>query len=80
MRWWAGIFDAAAAAGRAAITVTPEFGPADYVPVDAEGAPVSNIWEVNHWVALQIQDAYRAKYGPEYGSLVPDTEDLPRAV
>ena len=66
------IFDAAAAAGLEQITCTPEFGPAEYVPQNGDGEPVCNVWEVNHWVGLEVQALYRKKFGEEHGRLVPD--------
>jgi len=81
MAWWAAIFDAAAAAGLPTISCTPEFGPKDYVPQSGAGEPVANIWEINHWVGLQVQAAYRARFGEaDQGRLVPDAEALPPKV
>ena len=80
MTWWAEIFEAAAAAGLDSISCTPEFGPAEYVPQTGGGEPVANVWEINHHIGLQVQAAYRARFGEEHGRLVADPEPAPEKV
>jgi sugar phosphate isomerase/epimerase len=80
MKWWGDILAAAADAGLPEITVTPEFGPSEYVPQNAAGEPVANVWEVNHWVGLQVQALARKQFGDDtQGRLVPDVgPELPK--
>lgn len=51
---WRRIIEARKAAGTAQMTITPEFGPAPYMPLDLEGKPLAEAWETNramlHWL------------------------------
>lgn len=56
---WEAFWAARAAAGDAAITMTPEFGPDGYLhTLPFTGAPVADLWQVNRWMA----DTLRAHY------------------
>jgi sugar phosphate isomerase/epimerase len=54
---WQGIVDSCRAAGMAALAITPEFGPAPYVPtLPYTGAPVVDVWEVNVYIKDLLRD------------------------
>ena len=49
--WWQQILDLRRAEGREWFTVTPEFGPAPYMPLTgASPDPVGDAWETNAWM------------------------------
>jgi sugar phosphate isomerase/epimerase len=55
---WQRIVDNCRAAGVAALAITPEFGPAPYVPtLPHTGAPVVDVWEIN----VFMMDLLRAR-------------------
>ncbi len=48
LAWWQAIVDARKAAGAAALTICPEFGPAPYmVTLPGSGRPIADLWQVN---------------------------------
>ena len=56
--WWRRIVDARRAEGRAFLTITPEFGPAPYMPtIPYENRPVADAWEVNCWMREHLSRA-----------------------
>jgi hypothetical protein len=51
-RWWQLIWEAQAAAGHLRSTLTPEYGPPDYLhTLPYSKMPVANLWEVCDWQA-----------------------------
>ena len=62
--WWDAIRDARAAAGAAAFTVTPEFGPPGYLhTLPHTGVPVADLPTVVRWMADRLIE----RYGPPAG-------------
>ncbi len=56
MNLWTRIRDRMAAEGRTSMTVTPEFGPPPYAPLDGlSGRPVADPWEINHWMRDELR-------------------------
>jgi hypothetical protein len=46
--------------GREFMTVTPEFGPSLYAPLEAAtGKPITDPWKSNHW----MRDELRRRWG-----------------
>ncbi len=59
-QWWRTIWDARDAAGQAALTVAPEFGPPPYQPVDPwTGEPLADVNELNDWMAARVKERFR---------------------
>jgi hypothetical protein len=57
LRWWQAIAAARAAAGDAALTVCPEFGPPPYlVTLPDSGAPIVDLWAVNRYMKDFLKD------------------------
>lgn len=53
--WWREIVALAEARGDDELTITPEFGPATYMPTQPfTNAPVADAWEVNVWMRRQL--------------------------
>jgi hypothetical protein len=53
---WAQIRERLAAEGKRSITITPEFGPPPYAPLQgATPQPVADPWEVNHWMRDELK-------------------------
>ncbi len=53
---WTRIRDRISAEGRNSMTVTPEFGPPPYAPLDGVGVrPVADPWEINHWMRDELR-------------------------
>jgi len=44
---WRRIIDVRRAAGAKQLTITPEFGPAPYMPLDLDGRPLADAWQTN---------------------------------
>ena len=61
--WWRGAWAAARARGDAEVTVSPEFLPAPYCPVDAAGQPVVDVGDVNAWVVAWVRREWAALEG-----------------
>lgn len=54
--WWRRIFESKARSGAATMTVTPEYGPPNYMPIQPEsGEPVANLWDVCLWGANRLR-------------------------
>jgi hypothetical protein len=62
-RWWDVCWAAASSRGDEVVTVCPEHGPPNYQPCDVEQEPLSDIWDVNHWLALRQQRRFGELYG-----------------
>ena len=56
--WWDAIRAEHLKRGETEITVDPEFGPANYMPVDAKGEPTADLWEVSLW----MRDALKTRW------------------
>lgn len=73
-KWWEEIWDAQAAAGVEVSTLTPEHGPAAYQPtVPYTRVPLTDIGEVNHWIALRLVKKFEEKFGAGTASPVKAT-------
>ncbi len=60
--WWDGMWSAAAKRGQAAFTVTPEFGPPDYLhTLPFTRAPVADLASVCRWMADRLVERYGGK-------------------
>jgi hypothetical protein len=60
--WWRRIIAARKADGCALLTITPEFGPAPYMPLlPLENVPVADAWSVNLW----MRDRLTLEFGRE---------------
>ncbi|MDX2110192.1 MAG: sugar phosphate isomerase/epimerase [Verrucomicrobiota bacterium] len=56
LNFWKRIVAARKSAGVEFMTITPEFGPIPYMPVNpADGLPVADAWEVNVWMKGFLQ-------------------------
>jgi len=55
---WQRVVDARRADGADCLTITPEFGPAPYMPLDLDGQPLADAWETNlamlNWLRQNI--------------------------
>ena len=59
--WWDKIVDAHKKKGTPALTVTPEFGPAPYMPtLPHTGMPLASQWEVNVYMMGLLRERYRS--------------------
>lgn len=57
LRWWQGIVDFQKKMGTEVFTITPEFGPAPYMPhVPHTLQPLANQWEINKWMMEYLKD------------------------
>lgn len=55
--WWKKILQTQLAQGKKTITITPEFGPAPYMPVSPYSQkPLSDQWNNNVWMKNEIQE------------------------
>ena len=53
-RWWDAIWREQAKAGLATTTMTPEFGPPDYMHTQPwTRQPVTDLWQICHWMAAR---------------------------
>jgi sugar phosphate isomerase/epimerase len=60
--WWKRILELRRAEGREWFSITPEFGPAPYMPLNGRSPdPVGDAWEVNAW----MRDYLRREFDPE---------------
>lgn len=54
--FWTRIRERMLAEGRECMTVTPEFGPPIYAPLEAASAkPIADPWECNHWMRDELK-------------------------
>lgn len=54
--WWKNILQLRRAEGREWFTLTPEFGPAPYMPLNgASPEPVGDAWEINLWMLAYLR-------------------------
>ena len=54
--WWQQILELRRAEGRQWFTITPEFGPAPYMPLcGASPQPVGDAWEINAWMHQHLR-------------------------
>lgn len=61
-RWWSRIWDAQAARGQVASTMTPEFGPDGYLhTLPFTRAPVADLWQINCWMAETERARFAAR-------------------
>lgn len=59
LKWWDAIISNHKKIGSKTITITPEFGPPNYMPIlPFTQQPVANQWEINNW----IKDLLKARY------------------
>lgn len=59
LNWWDEIIKIKKNAGEALFTITPEFGPAPYMPVTPyKQLPLANQWEINHWMKDFLKNRY----------------------
>lgn len=57
---WLAVWDAQRAAGRAATTITPEYGPAPYMPlVPGSMAPANDVWQQTEAAADRLRLLFR---------------------
>jgi len=62
-RWWDIVWNAQQAAGLTTTTLTPEFGPADYLPtLPYTRQPVADLWDICTWMAKRQAERF-AKRG-----------------
>ena len=74
-RWWDQCWAAMAARGDAVATITPEHGPPNYQQtLPYSRAPLADIWDVNHWIALRQQARFAELYGTENTSKLIESE------
>ena len=60
--WWDRIVSARKAEGRAFLTVTPEYGPPPYQPVDCRtGKPQADVWEVCAWMTERFRQRWAGR-------------------
>jgi hypothetical protein len=63
-RWWQIIWDAQAARGQKISTLTPEYGPPDYLhTLPYSNVPVANLWDICNWQAQRQATSFANKYG-----------------
>lgn len=55
--WWRRVAAHRREAGAERLTVTPEFGPPPYAPVDGEGRVLADVWEQNAALARRLRAA-----------------------
>jgi len=61
-RWWDAIWTAQQRAGLASTTLTPEFGPPDYLhTLPYTRQPVANLWDICHWMAERQARRFAAR-------------------
>ena len=61
LAWWDAIFDHRKKQGSELLTVTPEFGPGNYMPLlPYTRQPVADQWEINLWIKDLLKDRYRS--------------------
>jgi hypothetical protein len=54
--FWTRIRERMARDGREFMTVTPEFGPSLYAPLEAaSGKPIADPWKSNHWMRDELR-------------------------
>jgi sugar phosphate isomerase/epimerase len=59
LQWWDKIIDNRKKAGAAIMTITPEFGPAPYLPALPHSmAPVANQWDINVYMMKLLKQRY----------------------
>jgi len=56
---WQRIISARRNAGAEQLTITPEFGPAPYMPLDLEGRPLADAWETNRQMLGWLRERLR---------------------
>lgn len=57
---WTRIRDRMAAEGKPHMTVTPEFGPPPYAPLDGiTEHPIADPWETNHWMREELRRRWK---------------------
>lgn len=62
-RWWDIIWDAQASSGQRFSTLTPEFGPPDYLhTLPFSRKPVADLWEVCAWMAERQKKRFAARF------------------
>ncbi len=60
-RWWDTIWAAQRAAGHANSTLTPEFGPDNYLHLEPfTQKPVADLWQINRWIAHRQRERFKA--------------------
>jgi len=63
MGWWEKICKARKESGAEWLTFTPEFGPPGYMPtLPFTKQPVTDVWEVNLWMAEQFRDRFKSMF------------------
>ncbi len=63
-RWWQMIWEAQAARGQKISTLTPEYGPPDYLhTLPHSSVPVANLWDICNWQAQREAASFAIKYG-----------------
>lgn len=61
LQWWDLIVEQRSMGNADLLTITPEFGPAPYMPLlPYTRQPVTNQWEVNHHMQKMLKQRYRA--------------------
>jgi sugar phosphate isomerase/epimerase len=62
--WWDMIWEAQAARGMQASTLTPEFGPPRYQhTLPFTGVPVADVWDISNWQAKRQAFRFERRYG-----------------
>jgi len=57
--WWNQILELRRAEGREYFTITPEFGPAPYMPLNGPSPdPVGDAWEINLWMQRHLRESF----------------------
>ncbi|UTA48996.1 sugar phosphate isomerase/epimerase [Simiduia sp. 21SJ11W-1] len=59
LHWWDSIIASQRDAGATQLTITPEFGPAPYMPTDVEKSrPLADQWELNQFIHQLLAERY----------------------
>jgi hypothetical protein len=57
--WWDTIWSTQEAAGTAALSITPEYGPPPYLPLDPRtGEPAVPLADIVTWAAARLRERY----------------------
>jgi sugar phosphate isomerase/epimerase len=73
--WWTQVYTHAKNRGDSVFSTTPEFGPPGYAWIDLNGATVSNVWSVNHYVGSVCSSLHKIVFGSGEASLNPDKDE-----
>ncbi|HEY6505942.1 MAG TPA: sugar phosphate isomerase/epimerase, partial [Chitinophagaceae bacterium] len=61
MEWWKNIIQHQQRAGTEMFTITPEFGPAHYMPLaPVTKKPLADQWAINQWMMEYLKKEFRA--------------------